>query len=183
MLAWDRFRIFMADFWFTLVPTLSLKSGHWSARRIVFQSWDEDESFTINSSNKVLETFKYFQLATFLCCGAKLRWTLFFSWPYPRHVFQCLGFEIQSGMGFQINWYYMAFLQLSSWSRCIFYFISLTSTVSSGRVLRRGRPGSTVLTGVRRAAVNRIVPLALVHNLYTPLVTACQGFILFWCYQ
>ena len=103
----------------------------------------------------------------------------FFSWPYPRHVFQCLGFEIQSGMGFQINWYYMAFLQLSSWSRCIFYFISLTSTVSSGRVLRRGRPGSTVLTGVRRAAVNRIVPLALVHNLYTPLVTACQGFILF----
>ena len=105
--------------------------------------------------------------------------TFFFSWPYPRHVFQCLGYEILSGMGFQINWYYMAFLQLSSWSRCIFYFISLTSTVSSGRVLRRGRPGSTVLTGVRRAAVNRIVPLALVHNLYTPLVTACQGFILF----
>ena len=103
----------------------------------------------------------------------------FFFWPYPRHVFQCLGYEILSGMGFQINWYYMAFLQLSSWSRCIFYFISLTSTVSSGRVLRRGRPGSTVLTGVRRAAVNRIVPLALVHNLYTPLVTACQGFILF----
>ena len=114
---------------------------------------------------------------------ALLHRIFFFSWPYPRHVFQCLGYEILSGMGFQINWYYMAFLQLSSWSRCIFYFISLTSTVSSGRVLRRGRPGSTVLTGVRRAAVNRIVPLALVHNLYTPLVTACQGFILFWCYQ
>ena len=127
------------------------------------------------------------------CCGYRLRNHFlsknkricvfeekhFFSWPYPRHVFQCLGYEILSGMGFQINWYYMAFLQLSSWSRCIFYFISLTSTVSSGRVLRRGRPGSTVLTGVRRAAVNRIVPLALVHNLYTPLVTACQGFILF----
>ena len=111
--------------------------------------------------------------------GSVVPLAMFFSWPYPRHVFQCLGYEILSGMGFQINWYYMAFLQLSSWSRCIFYFISLTSTVSSGRVLRRGRPGSTVLTGVRRAAVNRIVPLALVHNLYTPLVTACQGFILF----
>ena len=37
--------------------------------------------------------------------------------------------------------------------------------------------------GYRRAAVNRIVPPALVHNLYSPLVTACQGLNLFWCCQ
>ena len=37
--------------------------------------------------------------------------------------------------------------------------------------------------GYRRAAVNRNVPPALVHNLYSPLVTACQGLILFWCCQ
>ena len=29
---------------------------------------DKDKSFTINSSNKVLETFKYFEWARFLCC-------------------------------------------------------------------------------------------------------------------
>ena len=107
----------------------------------------------------------------------------FFFLAIPKTCISVLRLRDTIRYGVPINWYYRSFLQLSSWSRCIFYFISLTSTVSSGRVLRRGRPGSTVLTGVRRAAVNRIVPLALVHNLYTPLVTACQGFILFWCYQ
>ena len=30
--------------------------------------------------------------------------------------FSALGYETQSGMGFQINWYYIAFLHWSSWS-------------------------------------------------------------------
>ena len=40
----------------------------------------------------------------------------FFSWPYPRRVFQCFRLRDTSGMGFQINWFYIAFLHLSSWS-------------------------------------------------------------------
>ena len=30
--------------------------------------------------------------------------------------FSALGYETQSGMGFQMNWYYIAFIHWSSWS-------------------------------------------------------------------
>ena len=93
--------------------------------------------------------------------------------------FSALGYETHRVWGSKLIGITLHFYICHLGLRCIFFFISLTSTVSSGRVLRRGRPGSIVLAGVRRAAVNKVVPLALVHNLYSPLVTACQGLILF----
>ena len=73
---------------------------------------------------------------------------MFFSWPYPSHVFRFLGPRHNRGMGFQNNWYYALLLDWSFGLQCIFFFITLTSSVSSGHVLRKGRPGSTVPAGV-----------------------------------
>ena len=72
----------------------------------------------------------------------------FFSWPYPSHVFRFLGPRHNRGMGFQNNWYYALLIDWWLGHQCIFFFITLTSSVSSGHVLRKGRPGSTVPAGV-----------------------------------
>ena len=83
--------------------------------------------------------------------------------------FSALGYETHRVWGSKLIGFTLHFYICHLGLRCIFFFISLTSTVSSGRVLRRGRPGSIVLAGVRRAAVNKVVPLALVHNfIFTP---------------
>ena len=66
----------------------------------------------------------------------------------PKSCISVLRLLDTIGMGFQNNWYYAIFLDWSIGLHCIFFFTTLTSTVSSGHVLRRGRPGSIVLAGV-----------------------------------
>ena len=107
----------------------------------------------------------------------------FFSWPYPSHVFRFLGPRHNRGMGFQNNWYY------ALWSIGHLVFGASSPSSSWLHLSRqatscgRGDLARQFPLGYRRAAVNRIVPPALVHNLYSPLVTACQGLNLFWCCQ
>ena len=107
-------------------------------------------------------------------CYVIALWSFFFfSWPYPRRVFQCIGLwnTIRYGVPYEM-------VLCSSYILVILVLIASSSshrlsTILSGRVLQRGWPGSIVLAGVRHAAVNKVVPLALVHSLYSPLVTAC----------
>ena len=67
----------------------------------------------------------------------------FFSWPYPRRVFQCIGLEITFwyGVPYEMvlrNIYSLVILALVA-SSCSSYWLS---TILSGRVLQRGWPGS-----------------------------------------
>ena len=72
----------------------------------------------------------------------------YFFLAIPKSCISVLRLLDTIGMGFQNNWYYAIFLDWSIGLHCIFFFTTLTSTVSSGHVLRRGRPGSIVLAGV-----------------------------------
>ena len=96
----------------------------------------------------------------------------FLSWPYPRRVFQCIGLwnTIRYGVPYEMvlrSIFTLVILVLFASSSSSHWL----STILSGRVLQRGWPGSIVLAGVRHAAVNKVVPLTLVHSLYSPLVT------------
>ena len=72
----------------------------------------------------------------------------FFLGHTQRHIFRLKGPTHNRSMGFQNNWYYALLIDWSFGLQCIFFFITLTSSVSSGHVLRKGRPGSTVPAGV-----------------------------------
>ena len=73
--------------------------------------------------------------------------TTFFLGHTQDVYFSALGYETHRVWGSKLIGFTLHFYICHLGLRCIFFFISLTSTVSSGRVLRRGRPGSIVLAG------------------------------------